>query len=150
MNGTMALIPLLLLASVAVLIGATIRVIRHERWKSMNRWGLVLATLPSVLMVGSFYSLAVHMHRSLGGWPERIGSAGFPPALLTHDDIASWYFAIAFPLAVLALPLAILACSLVPRWRRGVVYLVVAGWAFVACFAVMLAAPAEFLYWWWD
>ena len=37
-------------------------------------------------------TLAVHMHRSLGGWPERIGPAGFPPALLLHHDLAGLAF----------------------------------------------------------
>ena len=59
--------------------------------KSKNSKAIVIACLPYLLALMFFYSLAIHMHMALGGWPERIGTEGFPPALLMHADIQGAY-----------------------------------------------------------
>ena len=53
--------------------------------------GFVISILPYFLALILFYALAIHMHQSLDGWPERIGTDGFPPALLMHDQILGSY-----------------------------------------------------------
>ena len=44
--------------------------------RAKSRWGVALAALHPLTSVGLFYSLAVHMHRSLGGWPTANGLLG--------------------------------------------------------------------------
>ncbi|PYX49616.1 MAG: hypothetical protein DMG76_36915, partial [Acidobacteria bacterium] len=54
---------------------------------STSRTGITIAALPGVVMLALFYSLAIHMHQSLGGWPTSIGERGFPLALVIHSAI---------------------------------------------------------------
>ena len=57
-----------------------------------SRLAAAAAAFHPMLVVGLFYSLAAHMHRRLGGWPERIGDAGFPDDLVMHANIAHGAF----------------------------------------------------------
>ena len=117
---------------------------------SASRKGLVIAALPGLVMLGLFYSLAVHMHQALGGWPTSIGERGFPPALVVHSAIAV-NCCIAQFLSLFLSPIPILGCLLVERWRRFTVYFAVYAGVFILCFAItQMAAPAGFLYWWRD
>ena len=52
-----------------------------------SRTRITIAALPGLVMLALFYSLALHMHQSLGGWPTSIGERGFPPALVVHSAI---------------------------------------------------------------
>ena len=114
-----------------------------------SRTGITIAALPGVVMLALFYSLAVHMHQSLGAWPTSIGERGFPPALITHSAITVNFF-IGLFLSVFVLPLPILVCLLVERWRHFVVYFATYAGFFLLCFVLMQFAPAQFLYWWRD
>jgi hypothetical protein len=109
-----------------------------------------VAALPALAMLGLFYSLAVHMHQSLGGWPTSIGERGFPSSLVTHAGIATGYFSILLLVSLFAWPVALLLCAFVRRWRRGIFYLGVYALSCFVCFGAMLLAPPQFLYWWWD
>jgi len=101
-------------------------------------------------MLALFYSLALHMHQSLGGWPTSIGERGFPPALVVHSAITVNFFIVLF-LSFFVLPIPILVCLFVERWRRFAIYFAVYAGAFLLCFALtQFAAPAQFLYWWRD
>ncbi|MHC5002062.1 MAG: hypothetical protein ACYTJ0_02970 [Planctomycetota bacterium] len=110
----------------------------------------VLAMLPSIAMLGLFYSLAVHMHRSLGAWPAAIGTRGFAPSLETHAGMASGCFGIQLLVNLLALPVALLLCASIRRWRTGLFYLGVYALSYSVGFVLMLLAPSPFLNWWWD
>jgi len=115
-----------------------------------SRTGITIAALPGVVMLALFYSLAIHMHQSLGGWPTSIGERGFPPALVTHSAVTAHVFTALF-LSLFISPIPILACLLVERWRRFAVYFAVYAGVFLLCFVVtQFAAPAQFLYWWRD
>src|SRR5215472_8659696 len=112
--------------------------------------GIAISALPSALMLGLFYSLAIHMHHALGGWPASIGERGFPPTLVTHATLTV-DFCIGFVLStVFVMPIAILTCSLVQRWRHLAPYFAFHGLLSIACWGLMQLAPAQFLYWWWD
>ena len=113
-----------------------------------RRW-LALLTLPGLLALVSFYSLAVHMHIRLSGWPERIGTDGFPPDLFTHHDISNGFFGIA-SLLVLGMPAVLALFALVPRLRSNMIYPAFCGTACWLCLALTALAPAGFLQWWWD
>ena|SRR5688572_16127442 len=101
-------------------------------------------------MIALFYSLAIHMHHALNGWPTSIGERGFPPALAMHSAVTMAVF-IGFFSSLFVLPIAIFACLLVERWRRFAVYFAVYCGAILAGYALtQFAAPAQFLYWWRD
>ena len=117
---------------------------------STSRTVITIAALPGLVMLALFYSLALHMHQSLGGWPTSIGERGFPPALVVHSAITVNVF-IALFLSLFVLPIPILVCLLVERWRRFAVYFAVYAGVFLLCFALtQFAAPSHFLYWWRD
>ena len=87
--------------------------------------GIAISILPYLLALLLFYSLAIHMHHSLDGWPESIGTNGFPAALLIHDQISSTYISYLLLFTIFVVPAIILACLLAPRWRQLVVYCLV-------------------------
>ena len=112
--------------------------------------GVFIATLPYLLALLLFYSLAIHMHQSLEGWPERIGTDGFPPALLMHDQIQGAYISYLLLFTIFVVPAIILVCLLVSRWRHLVVYFVLHVMSLPVCYVLMQLAPEGYLYWWWD
>jgi hypothetical protein len=108
------------------------------------------AVLPALVMLGLFYSLAIHMHHSLGGWPSSIGMHGFPPPLITHAEIASQYFSVLLLICIFLWPVGIALSALIRRWRGALLYLGVFAVSFSLSLGATLLAPSEFLYWWWD
>ncbi len=117
---------------------------------SALRSGIVASALPGFIMFGLFYSLALHMHWSLGGWPTSIGEQGFPAFLIAHANLTIYFFIALVWLGIFVLPVAILVCLMRPRWRRMVPYFALSAFFFLACWGVTQLAPAPFLYWWWD
>ena len=142
--------PIWLLLLCLALMASTTYAVQQGLFSSLSRRGMVVAALPAIVMVVSFYALALHMRISLGGWPRSIGEAGFSPALSLHAHVADWYFITVFLAAVAGWPIVLLACSIVKRWRRYIAHLSVFGMAFAVCVALMSIGPREFLYWWWD
>ena len=117
---------------------------------TLSRAGLFFAAAPALIMLVLYYSLAIHMHRALGGWPASIGERGLPFAVVVHARIET-YFLIALILSfTFALPLAAVVCGVVLRWRRFLPYLGVFGVSCLATAGLMQLAPAAFLDWWWD
>ena len=112
--------------------------------------GIVISILPYLFALLLFYSLAIHMHQSLNGWPERIGTNGFPAALLIHDQILSTYITYLLFFTIFVMPAIILVCLLVSRWRHLVVYFVMHLVSLPVCYGLMQLAPEGYLYWWWD
>ena len=121
-------------------------------WRNIkvSRAVWVMGLFPSLMMLGWFYSLAVHMHWSLGAWPSSIGEAGFPPRLVMHARIAWRICEAVTALIIFGLPLPLLVCALVPPWRRFVPALALMVVFFFLCWGLMFLAPAPFLNWWWD
>jgi hypothetical protein len=115
-----------------------------------SRTGIIVSAAPGFLALGLFYSLAIHMHQSLGKWPTSIGERGFPPALLTHATVATTYFWVSILLSVFILPVAILVCLFVSRWRHLVHYFALYAFVFIVSIVLMQFAPEPFLYWWRD
>lgn len=111
---------------------------------------IVISILPYLLALLLFYSLAVHMHQILGGWPESIGTNGFPAALLIHEKILSAYITCLLLFTVFVVPVIILASLLITRWRYLVFYFVVHLVSLPVCYGLMQLAPKGYLYWWWD
>jgi hypothetical protein len=111
---------------------------------------VLVSSLPSLLMIALFYSLAIHMYQSLGAWPTSIGERGFSSLLTTHAYIATDYFAILLLLSVIVWPVALLLCVIIRRWRGLVSYLGIHALSYLVCWGLLLLAPSQFLYWWWD
>lgn len=132
------------LGVMAVVVGFTMRPARPSRALT------IAAILPAFIMLSLFYSLAIHMRNSLGGWPTSIGNEGFPGALVVHDHIAETCFVALFLTSIFAWPVAFLLCTFVRRWRVGTFYLGIYALSCFICYGLMLLAPAEFLDWWWD
>ena len=101
-------------------------------------------------MLGLFYSLAVHMYRSLGGWPSSIGERGFPESLVWHAHLNMYFFIIQIWFGMFVLPVVFLVCSLRRSWRRFLPYFALYTVTFLVCWGLMQLAPAPFLYWWQD
>ena len=116
----------------------------------LARPGMAIAAAPPVLMLAVFYSLAIHMHRILGGWPTSIGERGFPPKLILHCNIDMYLFSALFCSVVFVLPVAVVVCGAVPRWRWVLPYLACYLAFFVIAAGLMQLAPAPFLDWWYD
>lgn len=115
-----------------------------------SRTGLAVSAAPGLLLLGLFYSLALHMHQSLGGWPTSIGERGFPPLLLAHATLTEYWFTASFVVAFVLVPIAIVTCLLVRRWKHRVTYFAVCGFLFFVAWQFMQLAPKPFLDWWWD
>jgi hypothetical protein len=117
---------------------------------SASRKGIAFSALPGCIMVGLFYSLVLHMYRSLGGWPTSIGERGFPASLIAHANITMYFFIALILFGMFILPVAILVCLLRPSWRRFVPYFALYALVFCVCWGLMQLAPEPFLYWWRD
>ena len=110
----------------------------------------VLSAVPAVCMAVLYYSLAIHMYNSLGGWPDSLGNKGFPTALNYHAEIAFGLFSILFLLVVFVIPIALVVCSLIPRCQPAFICLEIFLISCLACVGLMILAPDKFQFWWWD
>jgi len=114
----------------------------------LARTGIIVSALPGLITLGLFYSLALHVHQSLGRWPTGTIEPGFSPWLLFHKSLAVHTFEALFLSSLLLAPVAFVVCLAVQRWRRFMPYLALyAGLFFVYCFCMQFA-PDPFLYWW--
>src|ERR1051326_8008973 len=87
--------PILLFAMLAgILALAAIAIAFRMRPTKQSRIGFTIAVLPALLMLALFYSLAIHMHQSLGAWPTSIGERGFPAPLVTHSAVTANLFVV--------------------------------------------------------
>lgn len=117
---------------------------------NVSRNGLLIATMPGMLLLVLFYSLAIHMLWRLDGWPASIGERCFPPALVAHAAIAVNFTGL-LVVSLLAMPVPILICLFVKRWQRFAAYFsVYAAVTLLCCAMTFFAAPTPFLTWWKD
>ena len=137
------------LIAVLALVAAAIWVTSHRRWSTVPTSAIVVATVPGLAMLISFYALALHMYLALGGWPESIGTQGFPAALVRHADFDGYVVSVLL-IAFLALPVWLLVFASVARLQRYIPHLIIGGVAYIMCFIAMQLGPSGFLYWWWD
>ena len=112
--------------------------------------GVMLVCTPALLMLGSYYSLALHMRWALQGWPANIGTNGFPQSLIVHGDIAMFCFGTNLLLLLFGWPIGFLVCLVVRRWNGGAWYLGVLAMSVAIGIGLMALAPGQFTDWWWD
>ena len=118
--------------------------------EARGRSTIIAAAAHPVVTAGLFFTLALHMHRRLDGWPRTIGTAGFPETLVMHAEVAQLVYGALLLGLLFAWPIAVLLCSFVPRLRPGLLYLSVYALSAGVAFGVMQLAPSPFLDWWWD
>ena len=131
-------------------LGRPRRSVRSFGHMKASRTLVIVSALPGLLMLGVFYSLAIHMRWQLGAWPQSIGDRGFPTALSAHGRLAWDFCALLLLISMVVVPLGILVCLLVARWRPFVRYFALYSLVNLVCWGLMLLAPAPFLTWWWD
>lgn len=142
---------LFLVPAFALIVAAAGSLATHyRRPTNLCRAGMAICFAPSLVLLGLFYTLALHMHQSLGAWPHSIGERGFPPGLLVHASAASNYFAALLLATLFAGPPAFVVGLLVRSWHRCTIYLSLHVLSFAVCAGLMLLAPAPFLTWWRD
>ena len=110
----------------------------------------MVAVIPGALFLVFTASLAFHMHRALGGWPNSIGTHNFPEALAFHADVEGQYSTLWFLVSIFLLPILQAVTLLVRPFRRASVYLGGMALFNAACLLLFGFAPDGFLYWWWD
>ena len=123
--------------------------LRRKREGRPHSW--VPLMIPSAVFLGLFTSFGVHMFGALGGWPESIGTHGFPEPLIVHGDIASFAFGALLLGLMVGVPVGLVGCAAVDRLRSAAGPLGI----YVACNIAALVlmhtlAPGELLDWWWD
>ncbi len=115
-------------------------------WKSFT----TCVVVPGLLFLLLYFSLAVHMHKSLGKWPERIGNHGFSSTLNAHDAVVSHYFSWFIIFAILAWPVLVASFAIIARLNRYLPQVMALGLSFWLFVPLMFLAPSDFLNWWWD
>lgn len=90
------------------------------------------------------------MHQSLGGWPEKIGTSGFSPALLMHDQIQATYISYLLFFTIFGVSAFLLVFLFVPHWQHFLIYCLLHLVSLPVCYGLMQLAPEGYLYWWWD
>ncbi|MDG1359963.1 MAG: hypothetical protein P8P71_05930 [Phycisphaerales bacterium] len=108
------------------------------------------STIPAIVLLGAFYTLAIHMYLSLGGWPGNIGNAGFSSALKLHVEIAQHCFWLPSLVLFVTWPIAVVVFAVVRRWQAGIHYLGIVAIAWALGFGLTQLGPDRFLDWWWD
>ena len=111
---------------------------------------VAVSMIPAIILAGSFYTLAIHMYLSLGGWPANIGNAGFSSALNLHVEIAQHCFWFPSLILFVTWPIAVVVFAVVRRWQAGVHYLGIVAIAWALGFGLTQLGPDGFLDWWWD
>jgi hypothetical protein len=106
--------------------------------------------VPGAISLVLFYSLAFHMHQSLGKFPEVIGDRVFSPSLKLHGDWALGYFGCLFFFSLFACPFLVFLSATIKGIQPFAGYVAAVGISFWISFGLTFLAPADFLYWWWD
>lgn len=116
----------------------------------LSRQEILVPALPAIFLLGLFYSFALHMFKSLGGWPGSIGEQGFSPLLAFHAKVTTGYFVVSLLGTFLAVPIGIVTCCLVPRWKGYTTHFAVSGFLIFVSWFLMGLAPQPYLDWWRD
>lgn len=143
--------PLLQLAFSLCLVAAGASFVSaHHSGQRTSRAAVAVSALLPIAATVLLVSFAVRLHRTFGGWPTTIGTAGWPVELVAHAELAWFAFGLLFLLAFTLLPLTTLVFAVVPRcrpWQRCTGAFALGS---AACFLALALTPSAFQYWWWD
>lgn len=145
---------LLILPSLITFIASLIFLFTNQHakdaFRSRRKMIFPCLLIPGLLVVAAYYSLAFHMHHSLGQWPKTIGMQGFPDHLKTHCELSWAIFTAVLGFTCLVWPALVALTSAVPPLRRVLPPIMCLGVSVWICTPLIYLAPSEFQYWWWD
>ena len=110
----------------------------------------IIAVMPWSLALGLFWSLAIHLYLSHGGWPEMRGTSGFSSALVLHANIQYNYLMLLSLLTLFVCPVMFLLCLFIERLKKMIIYpsmQILGGLLFLL---QMLFAPNGYTDWVWS
>ena len=114
-----------------------------------RKWTFIIAVMPWSLALGLFWSLAIHLYLSLGGWPEMRETKGFSSVLLLHANIHYNYLMFLSLLTLFVCPVMFLLCLFIKRLKKLIIYpslQILGGILFIF---QMLLAPDGYTAWLW-
>ena len=109
----------------------------------------IIAVMPWSLGLGLFWSLAIHLYMSLGGWPEMRGTRGFSSVLLLHANIHYNYLMFLSLLTLFVCPVMFLLCLLIKRLKKLIIYPSIQILGGLLFLLQMLFAPDGYTDWLW-
>ena len=115
-----------------------------------RKWTFIIAVIPWSLALGLFWSLAIHLYLSIGGWPEMGGARGFSSVLLLHANIHYNYLMFLSLLTLFVCPVMFLLCLFIERLKKMIIYpsmQILGGLLFLL---QMLFAPNGYTDWVWS
>ena len=121
-----------------------------SRMLTQGKLRMAWLVIPGLLNLMLFYSLAFHMHQSLGKFPEVIGDRGFTPNLKLHADCARGYFGYLFFFTIFAWPLLLILGARIKALKSFFGHVAAVGLSFWVSFALTFLSPSGFINWWWD
>lgn len=133
-----------------VSLGVVVWLFATKRFARLSRPLVIIAVLPNLILTTLIASLAIHMHSSLGEWPQQIGDEGFPTPLIIHADITIGCFIFLLFANVFLLPVAIVICATIRALRTALYYLALYYFTYCCSLVMLQMMPDGFLYWWWD
>jgi Na+/phosphate symporter len=139
----------LVLGGVFLALGPALGSQRKAGRRRLATWVSIAHPAVAIVLVAS---LALHMHQSLGGWPEFIGTPDgeFSTALAVHAHVAYGVFGSMMVASVIVLPIFAVVLAAVPQYRSSLRYLCAYGSTSLAAFGTLYILPQGFQYWWWD
>ena len=118
--------------------------------KKLSRLGIAAAVFPSMLILIAFYSMAIHLYVSLGGWPNSIGTRGFSEALKTHASFQYHVVGLGIPIFGGIAIAGLIIFSIPKKTRRLLPYFGIHLLCLLICFGLMALAPDRYWEWWLD
>ena len=115
-----------------------------------RKWTFIIAVMPWSLALGLFWSLAIHLYLSIGGWPEMGGTRGFSSVLLLHANIHYNYLMFLSLLTLFVCPVMFLLCLFIERLKKMVIYPSLQILGMLLFLLQMVLAPEGYSDWWWD
>ena len=109
----------------------------------------IIAVMPWSLALGLFWSLAIHLYLSHGGWPEMRGTRSFSSALVLHANIQYNYLMLLSLLTLFVCPVMFLLCLFIKRLKKLIIYPSLQILGGILFFFQMLLAPDGYTAWLW-
>ena len=109
----------------------------------------IIAVMPWSLALGLFWSLAIHLYLSHGGWPEMRGTRSFSSALVLHSNIQYNYLMLLSLLTLFVCPVMFMLFLFIKRLKKLIIYpslQILGGILFIF---QMLLAPDGYTAWLW-
>ena len=115
-----------------------------------SRLMLLVGLLPGLVVLISYYSLALHARLVLGEWPNQANDLVLPSALHLHIDASHWTVAMTILAVLILFPILVVIGLSMRRCRFLVAPIGLGALAVAFAIASTILAPDSFQDWWWD